>query len=187
MGATQVGSKAAIDLGAWKGRSMPAQRPGQSKQDYATPREFLTAVLVKWNLPRFSFDLAANRSNTVAESWFGTYSEGNSSDSLVEDWSLYQRGHALWLNPPFANIEPWVRKCRDWGRFRAAAETDGKLFLLTPASVGANWFQCHVHDIARVYFLSPRLSFDGKNPYPKDCILSVFGEVPGYECWRWKP
>jgi hypothetical protein len=40
---------------------------------------------------------------------------------------------------------------------------------------------------AHVYALSPRLTFKGEKwPYPKDCMLSVFGEQPGFEVWRWK-
>lgn len=42
------------------------------------------------------------------------------------------------------------------------------------------------HD-GRIVFPRPRLSFDGKNPYPKDLGLIVYGEKPGYETWRWRP
>ena len=80
------------------------------------------------------------------------------------------------------NIAPWAKKCLEESRLGA------RIFLLTPASVGSNWFADYVHEKARVLFLSPRLSFDGANSYPKDIILSEFSKdaFVGYECWRWK-
>jgi hypothetical protein len=87
----------------------------------------------------------------------------------------------LWLNPPFANIEPWAKKCVE-------TETCSwrRIFFLTPASVGARWFERHVFGKARVLFLGKRLTFVGeKDPYPKDCMISVFGEKPGFAFWDW--
>jgi hypothetical protein len=102
---------------------------------------------------------------------------GIEENSLSQDWS--QLVGNLWLNPPFGSIAPWAKKCRTI-KFSAI------IFFLTPASVGSNWFAENVHEKARVFFLSPRICFDGKNPYPKDLMLSMFGGPIGYECWRWK-
>lgn len=168
-------------------RVMPAQKPHRSKQDYATPREFLDAVEDAFG--RLGFDLAASPENTVCpEMFFST-----ATDSLQEDWHTLPRG-LLWLNPPFGSIAPWAEKCA------LEAQRGAEILFLVPASVGANWFWDHVAPFAHVYALSPRLSFDGKNPFPKDLILAHFkppqeityGGVSkqyrahGFSRWQWK-
>lgn len=171
-------------------RKMPVQKPGLSKQDYSTPRVFLDAVEKRFG--ELVFDLAATYDNTVAPRFFGppglesatmrTANACRGHDALAQDWT--KLGGNLWLNPPFGHIDPWAAKC--------AASTvwsfkpPRKIFFLVPASVGSNWFADHVFNKARVLFLVGRLSFDGKAPYPKDCILAVYGEKPSVELWRWR-
>lgn len=60
--------------------------------------------------------------------------------------------------------------------------------LLVPASVGSYWFSNHVYPHALVLAFRPRLSFDGKHPFPKDLILCLYSpEIePGFQPWRWK-
>jgi phage N-6-adenine-methyltransferase len=155
-------------------RKMPEQKPGRSKQDYKTPREFLDAVEARWG--KLTFDLAANASNSVTGSrYWNTYQD---SLSAKRNWQHKNLGPNLWLNPPFGKITPWAKKC---------SETVGKkIFFLVPASVGSNWYKDFCHDVASVYYLSPRLSFDGKAPFPKDIMLAVYGTFVGrHICWRW--
>lgn len=152
-----------------------AHHRGSSKQDYATPREFIDAVEARCG--RMRFDLAASAENAKAPEWYD-----EQQDSLARRWSAL-RGN-LWLNPPFGDIAPWAAKCAATLPRPCASD---RIYLLVPASVGSNWFARQVDTKALVLFLSPRLSFDGKNPFPKDCCLAIYGEVPGYACWRWKP
>jgi phage N-6-adenine-methyltransferase len=152
---------------------------GGSRQDYATPADFMEAVIKRFGV--IACDLAANESNTKAQIWYGPDAWMHSEmDSLKVDWHK-QRGN-LWLNPPFSNISPWAQKCAD------ESAKGARILFLTPASVGSNWFCQFVHQKANVLFLNKRIRFVGaKDDYPKDCILSCFGfgEV-GYEVWRWK-
>lgn len=152
---------------------MPAQRPGRSKQDYGTPSDLLAAVEQRFG--DITVDLAASRENAVVSSFFD-----EREDALAQDWTAL-RG-VLWLNPPFAKIAPWAAKCV------ASVGRDRTIVMLTPASVGAGWFAAHVHGSALVLALSPRLTFVGCDaPYPKDCMLSVYGaHAPGFDVWRWK-
>lgn len=153
---------------------------GSSKQDYATPADFRSAVVKKFGMP--VYDLAADDSNHFGPFWISA-----ETDSLKVNWS--ELGSSLsWLNPPFDRIEPWAEKCH------LEAELGAQILLLVPASVGAVWYAKHVHGVARdVYFLSPRLCFDGKAPYPKDCLLAHFNckhadtvILTRYDCWRWR-
>lgn len=152
---------------------MPPQKPGRSKQDYATPRDFIMAVQRKFG--PIECDLAAHESNHVVPFYIS-----EKQDSLSYDWSVLAPGGILWLNPPFGSIAPWATKCV------AETEKGAKILLLVPASIGANWFAEHVFPHAAVIALQGRLSFDGKNPFPKDCMLCAYGWPRGFSVWDWK-
>lgn len=168
---------------------MPAQKPGKSKQDYATPIEFLVAVkkLLGLVTQGFSIDLAADRGNRVCEEYFDEALDALSPDSPGvrghEDWSFYTGATGWgWLNPPYANIGPWAKKCVE--------QSDrAHIAFLVPAGVGANWFRDYVHGKARVLLLNGRLTFGGcAQPYPKDCIICLYGPdvKVGYDVWSWR-
>lgn len=176
--------------------SVPKQNKGQSKQDYETPDCFMTAISRVFGKPQV--DLAASNNNTKCTIFL---TEG--ADSLIKNWAedfiLKQYKPLLcWLNPPFANIKPWAKKCAE------ESEKGAKILMLVPASVGSNWFKNYVYEIAHVLFLSPRMKFVGcKNPYPKDLMLVAYGfsNFDGFKfiephprsteqkkffyCWRW--
>jgi phage N-6-adenine-methyltransferase len=143
-----------------------------SRQDWEKPADLMAAVVARWG--PIAFDLAATEHNSKA----GRYHFSPYQDSLMQPWSGFGN---RWLNPPYSNIEPWAEKC-------AKEHGAGRILFLIPASVGSNYWARWIDRWAHVYFLSPRLKFVGaKDPYPKDCALCVYGETPGYECWRWKP
>lgn len=157
-------------------RFMPEQKPGRSVQVVRTPREFLDAVEARFS--PLTWDLAADEINHVTPGWHGSGAKWG--DSLIAPWS--EISGLLWLNPPYGNIAPWADKCA------LAASHGARIAFLVPASVGSNWFAEHVDGKALVLFLRPRLTFVGHTQsYPKDLILALYGEKPGYECWRWKP
>ena len=174
---------------------MPVQKPGKSKQDYGTPIELIEAVTRRFG--ELTTDLAAHDdgSNAKCARWIG-----ESKNSLEQDW-LYEIGFGGigWLNPPFADINPWAEKCKLESRKGA------RIIMLTPASVGAEWFARHVEDdnegrgyATMIVPLRPRITFEGaKDPYPKDCCLTLWGfmkadpkgmfmPVIPYGSWRWK-
>lgn len=150
--------------------SMPAQKPHASKQDYGTPRDLLDAIEARFGA--ITCDLAADAHNAVAPAFFDA-----NANALLQPWP---RG-LLWLNPPFVRIAPWAARCA------RSASPERRILLLTPASIGSNWFAEHVHGRAKVLALSPRVTFAGcTTPYPKDVILSAFGYAPGFDVWRWR-
>lgn len=162
----------------------PAQKPGRSKQDYGTPPELLRAIERAFHIVHWAWDLAADATNSITQDhrFFGPGST-HGEDSFAEVW--HTLGGDLWLNNPFADIDPWVAKCQ---AIRHLLKPAGRIFQLVPAAVGANWFQHRVDGKAHVVFLSPRVTFLNQTaPYPKDLILAVWGEIRGgYSTWRWK-
>lgn len=151
---------------------------GRSKQDYGTPWAFVRAVEAKWG--PMVHDLACTRENAKAPSGY-YYPE---DDALDRSWSADFPTGNLWLNPPFYNIGVWAEKCA-----YSATKRDGLIFLLTPASIGTDWFAARVWPSARVLGISPRITFEGtEDPYPKDLMLSIFGKATsGFDVWRWRP
>lgn len=166
----------------------PKQKPGRSKQDYSTPWELIRAVEGRWG--KLDVDLAARADNAKVP-LFVTPEQDSLKTSWIEiavgrlDRGEDKLGYTLaWLNPPFARIGPWAAKC-----VKLALHTGLlRIVMLTPASVGANWFRDHVHNRAMVYALNGRITFEGtEDPYPKDCMLSLFGfGMTGFDVWTWK-
>ncbi len=147
---------------------------GSSRQDYATPADFLAAVVARFG-PLY-FDLAASDDNAKAKHYFTIR-----DNSLVQEW--HKLPGLLWLNPPFDHIMPWACKCAE------EAALGARILFLVPASVGSNWFNEFVHRKALVLALNGRLCFDPAHPtwgYPKDCILAGYGFGVGFDTWTWK-
>ena len=147
---------------------------GGSRQDYATPRDFLGAVEQRFG--RIEFDLAASAQNTVVP---GAYYDER-RDALSQSWHLI--GGLCFLNPPFGRIKPWARKCM------LEARQGARILFLTPASVGSDWFADYIHRHAYVLALRPRLVFVGEsNGFPKDLQLAVYDRgLTGFDTWKWK-
>lgn len=162
--------------------SQPAQKPGRSRQDFRTPPEFLEAVREKWHIEDFDIDLAASKENAVCRHYFT-----EEQDALKQCWKV---GYGVnWCNPPFANIEPWVR--RGWQQSTMLSRPNcAHTLLLLPAGVGSNWFRDWVEHKAVCWFLNGRLTFVGaKDPYPKDLILVEYHKDvlrPRCEVWNWR-
>jgi phage N-6-adenine-methyltransferase len=146
-----------------------------SRQDYGTPSEFFAAVAGRFGAP--SCDLAACPENAACSRHFS-----ERDDSLAQDWTGLSG--VLWLNPPFRTIDPWAAKCSE------SAGPGRTILMLTPASIGTNWFRDHVLGRALVLGLNPRLTFVGETaPYPKDLMLSVWDGygTSGFGQWEWAP
>ncbi len=158
----------------------PAQKRGRSKQDYATPQAFVDAVKDRLWISAFEMDFAASDDNAKAPLFWGERTDALSQPR--EDWRTAVGDGWGWLNPPYAEIAPWAERCA------MLREDGGRVAFLVPAGVGANWYRDHVHGKALVVALNGRLSFDGKAPYPKDCILVLYSPnfPPGFEVWSWR-
>ncbi len=162
-----------------KRRKMPAQKPRTSKQDYSCPWPFIDAV--EHHFGKLEWDLAASEDNCVVRNAAGARSRqffSEEEDSLAQNWSAI--GGLQFLNPPFDNITAFAKKCAE------EASPRSPILLLTPASVGANWFWEHVRPNAVVY-ATDRIQFVGApHVYPKDLMISHFiGGAQGFGRWRW--
>ena len=157
----------------------PRQKPGKSQQDYETPPELIEAVLRLLGVEEFRMDLAADASNTKARNYIGVAGDSLSVEwGDLAEWEQPSWNQWCWLNPPFAHILPWARKC---------AESGIKVAFLVPASRGSIWYSEWVEPYCYVFDLKGRPSFDGKGPYPKDLMLCLYGtRFRGSSVWDWR-
>lgn len=153
----------------------PKQHPGSSEQSVQTPPAFLDALRKRLHILNFDIDLAADETNHIASKYYT-----KEDDAILQTWK--SNGWAF-CNPPFNDLTPWVQKAHT-----ESSKFGAQIAMLTPASVGSNWFKDYVFNKATVLFLSPRLTFlNHKNCYPKDLILLLYTPYieGGFNCWKW--
>lgn len=149
-----------------------------SKQDYRTPPEFIDAVRRRFGPP--GWDLAASHGDEI-DLVAGYFTP--ETDSLAQCWRRLPSVCAVaWLNPPFRNIRPWVRKLDEECQYLRRWT-----LLLVPASMGSGWWREHVMGKCMVFGI-PRLTFVGETAaYPKDLALCAYGYgVHGTGYWDWR-
>lgn len=102
-------------------------------------------------------------------------------DAFQQRWPVHVGPGVNWLNCEFDDCGRWAKKTV-YEATRGVSTT-----LLTPAAVGANWFVENLAGVADVYLLWGRLMFDGKNVFPKDCMLSHCwpGATGAMHVWDW--
>lgn len=98
---------------------------------------------------------------------YGLDAFAHSWSALSKKFTIGDSSGLLWLNCEFNDTERWAERCMQ------EAEQGAHILLLTPIAM-TNWFRDYVQGIADTILLIGRLSFDGKNPYPKDCMLNYF-------------
>jgi phage N-6-adenine-methyltransferase len=151
--------------------------PPTNRQNWATPPEFIEAVARRFGRP--DFDLAASADNAKAEHYFT-----EKQDALRQDWTkpLGMSPRVCFLNPQYANIDPWAKKCAE------VRLLPRWTLLLVPASVDSNWFEKHVHGKAHWFGLKGRITFLGaESSYMKPLMLAAYGfGVSGSSPWDWR-
>jgi phage N-6-adenine-methyltransferase len=91
----------------------PDVDPAEEIDDRGTPQEFFDELHEEF---RFTLDVAASHFNRKCSKYFTAERNG-----LECVWD----GERVWCNPPYSNIEPWVRK---------AWEHTGLTVMLLPAN-----------------------------------------------------
>ncbi len=149
-----------------------------SNQNIETPWEFIYAVQRKFG--QIGWDLAASAKACKAVDPFSYFDEAQ--DSLTQNWNACGAHERTWLNPPFRNMRPWLKKA-------AACRVSSGPLVIMQASVCTELFDAFVRPRAMVYELMPRVW-----PEVRDVILCDYREIPtllpggGRErrVWRWK-
>jgi phage N-6-adenine-methyltransferase len=118
-----------MSLVGFRCRNHPQQRRNPKVDNRATPPEVFCPLNEEWG---FTVDVAADSRNKKCERY---YSEED--DGLSQSWA----GEVVWCNPPWSNIEPWVRKAME----EVAAQV---VVLLLPANrCEQGWWQDHIEPV----------------------------------------
>ena len=118
--------------------------------DRGTPPEVFDPLHERF---QFTLDVAASHHNAKLERYLTV-----GDDGLTTSWA----GHRVWCNPPYSDIDTWVRKA--WVEWGTGAEL---IVMLLPANRTEQlWWQAHVEphrdrpdSPLRVEFLAGRLRF----------------------------
>lgn len=125
-----------------------SKTPESIRDLWRTPKEVFDYYNNRFN---FGCDLAASIDNHLCDNF---YHVGNSALDADPDDDLLKSANAVWCNPPYSNIMPWVNKCIFLSNFT------GKPFvMLLPSDTSVGWFaQAFVH-CTECHLISGRLSF----------------------------
>lgn len=121
----------------------------RDSDNYATPKKFFAKINSEFN---FDFDPCPFKS---------------SFDGLVLDWV----GN-IYVNPPYSNIEPFVRK-----GIEELKNGNAKIcvYLIPVRSDTKYWHELIMNYAKEIRFVKGRLNFnDSKTPAPFPCVLVIF-------------
>lgn len=111
---------------------------------------------------RFTVDGAAIEENAKLPRFWSPKEDG-----LAQDWT----GERVWVNPPFSQIGPWVKK--------AAERRAAVAVLLVPSRTGTGWWHEHGQHADEIRWIKGRVRFAGAfGNFPEDCCLLVFEGAP---------
>lgn len=95
---------------------------------------------------------------------------------LCADWME----HVCWLNPPYEDIGPWVKKCA------SAARGGATVVMLVYSGTGVGWYREAEEDAREVWLVDGRVQFEpapGDPPFKhgnnRDSVIFVFRPPDG--------
>ena len=131
----------------------------RQSDEWETPQDLFDLLDKEFH---FTLDAAATRSNTKCTRYLG-----HTGDSLEMDWSLLSADGAVWLNPPYSKIRPFMKKAYE------ESLNDVIVVCLIPSRTDTRYWHDYVMKAAEIRFIKGRLKFGGATngaPFPS-CIV----------------
>ncbi|MDP9704113.1 UNVERIFIED_ORG: phage N-6-adenine-methyltransferase [Rahnella aquatilis] len=140
--------------------------PIEHKDRWQTPVEFFTALDLEFG---FYLDVAADHQNALCARYLT-----EADDALATEWESYG---AIWCNPPYSEITPWIEKAAEQCRAQHQA-----VVMLLPSDTSTGWFSLALTTADEIRFITDgRLSFinagtgkPGKNGNSKGSMLVIW-------------
>ncbi|HBS7908561.1 TPA: phage N-6-adenine-methyltransferase [Klebsiella pneumoniae] len=101
-----------------------SKTPKNERDYWQAPIEIFNALDREFG---FWLDAAASESNALCAHYLTEL-----DDSLNSEWTSYG---AIWCNPPYSDIGPWVEKAAEQSRAQSQA-----VVMLLPADISTGWF-----------------------------------------------
>lgn len=143
-----------MSLIGYSAKNHPQQTRYRGSADDVDDRATPPVHFMEWQerFGEFTLDVAAAPHNAKCERFYS-----RDDDGLRQSWA----GERVWCNPPYSDIEPWVRKAWD-----EAPGTLGIVMLLPANRTEQRWWQTQVEPYRdrpgsglRVEFLPGRMRF----------------------------
>ncbi|ARZ01866.1 phage N-6-adenine-methyltransferase [Yersinia ruckeri] len=139
--------------------------PDNLKDLWQTPNDIFAALDLEFG---FYLDAAASHQSALCARYLT-----ERDDALNCEWISYG---AIWCNPPYSNITPWVQKAAEQCR-----EQNQIVVMLIPADTSTGWFSLALESVDEVRLITGgRLSFinagtgkPGKNGNSKGSLLFI--------------
>ncbi len=136
----------------------------------------------------FTVDAAANMRNKKCQEFFGPDNDNPAKrNALTIPW-----GHnTVWINPPYSDIAPWLRKAY------VESQEGATVVVLIPLDPSTKWWtewamratEIRFLTGARVQFVPPPGVKKTSNPHASAVLIYrpyATGTKPLIESWRWK-
>ncbi len=142
----------------------PWQKPDWWTSDHwATPPDTMAQITSTFGV--FDLDPCCRPETAKAPAFYT-----KESDGLAQQW----RGR-VFLNPPYSNPAPWLRKAVE----ETAASRASLVVALLPVRTDTKWFHSLVWNVAELHFIKGRVKWIGWQgtpiPNPKDpSMLAVY-------------
>jgi phage N-6-adenine-methyltransferase len=112
---------------------------------WRTPPDFFQQLNAEFC---FALDAACTSENCLAPA--GLFHD-KGINALTEDWALLGGGEPIWLNPPYSNVAPWLKK---------ASETHAVVVCLVTCDPSTKWWRDYVATrAAEIRFVIGRIKF----------------------------
>lgn len=105
----------------------------------------------------FTCDLAASDENHLCEHYFTApdeNGEGGALNATPDDGCFTFNPGAVFCNPPYSDIRPWVHTCIQMSQAISQA-----FVMLLPADTSVKWFKTAFENCTECHFISGRLAF----------------------------
>lgn len=139
--------------------------PAAERDLWCTPAEIFTALHLEF---AFQLDAAADSVNAKCASFLT-----EQDNALICDWIS---DGAVWVNPPYSDISPWVEKAEEQCRRQGQP-----VVMLVPADVSTGWFSRAMDSVDEIRLVTGgRIQFrpvsrEGKrNSNPKGSMFLIW-------------
>ena len=126
-------------------------RTENSKDDWETPPYFFKLLD---GLFHFTLDPCASKENFKCVFYYTEEDNG-----LKYSWE----GHTVFVNPPFSNIAPWVKKCYEEGQKYATT-----VVMIIPSRTDTRYWHDYVMKAKEIWFCKGRVNFLRNGIRPKN-------------------
>ena len=129
-----------------------------SKSDeWSTPQTLFDTLNEEFH---FTLDPCATDENAKCKMYY-TISE----NGLEKSWN----GHCVFCNPPYSQIQKWVKKSAEEARKGAT------VVMLIPSRTDTRWFHDYIYNKAEIRFIKGRVRFgESKTGAPFPSMIVVF-------------